>query len=69
MIDRAVVNAGPLVALSLLGQLELLPALFSEVWVPQSVIKNPAASYGVSDTDIPAVIESESAIEAGQFGA
>lgn len=28
MLERAVVNAGPLVALSLLDQLDLLPALF-----------------------------------------
>lgn len=42
MIERAVINAGPLVALSLLGQLELLPDLFSEVWVPQSVFNEVA---------------------------
>lgn len=39
MIDRAVINAGPLVALSLLDQLDLLPALFSECWVPQTVFE------------------------------
>ena len=44
MIERAVVNAGPLVALSLLGQLELLAALFSEVWVPQSVFNEVAVA-------------------------
>jgi predicted nucleic acid-binding protein len=44
MIERAVVNAGPLVALSLLGQLELLPALFSEIWVPQSVFNEVAVA-------------------------
>ena len=37
MLDRAVINAGPLVALSLLDQLDLLPALFAECWVPQAV--------------------------------
>jgi predicted nucleic acid-binding protein len=37
MIERAVINAGPLVALSLLGELELLSTLFSEVWIPQTV--------------------------------
>ncbi len=37
MLDRAVINAGPLVALSLLDQLDLLPALYSECWVPQTV--------------------------------
>lgn len=44
MIERAVINAGPLVALSLLGQLELLPALFSEVWVPQTVFNEVAVA-------------------------
>lgn len=37
MIDCAVINAGPLVALSLLDQLDLLPALFAQCWVPQTV--------------------------------
>ena len=37
MLDRAVVNAGPLVALALLDQLDLLPALFAECWMPQTV--------------------------------
>lgn len=44
MIERAVVNAGPLVALSLLGQLELLPTLFSEVWIPQTVFNEVAVA-------------------------
>lgn len=44
MIERAVINAGPLVALSLLGQLELLPALFSEIWVPQTVFNEVAVA-------------------------
>jgi hypothetical protein len=46
MLDRAVVNAGPLVALSLLEQLDLLPALFAECWVPQTVF-NEVALAGV----------------------
>ncbi|MBI5330177.1 MAG: DUF3368 domain-containing protein [Betaproteobacteria bacterium] len=37
MLDRAVVNAGPLIALSLLNRLDLLSALFTECWVPQTV--------------------------------
>lgn len=37
MIDRVVVNSGPLIALSLIGQLDLLPTLYSECWVPQTV--------------------------------
>ena len=44
MIDRAVVNAGPLVALSLIGQLDLLPILFAECWVPQTVFNEVAVS-------------------------
>ncbi|MDP4028116.1 MAG: DUF3368 domain-containing protein [Gallionella sp.] len=44
MLDRAVVNAGPLVALSLLGQLDLLPALFAECWVPQAVFNEVAVA-------------------------
>lgn len=46
MIERAVINAGPLVALSLLDQLELLPILFSEVWIPQTVF-NEVAVVGI----------------------
>lgn len=46
MIDRAVVNAGPLVALSLIGQLDLLPTLFAECWVPQTVF-NEVALAGI----------------------
>jgi len=46
MHDRAVVNAGPLVALSLLDRLDLLPALFAECWVPQTVF-NEVAVAGV----------------------
>ncbi len=44
MFDRAVVNAGPLVALSLLDELDLLPALFGECWVPQSVFHEVAVA-------------------------
>jgi len=44
MLDRAVVNAGPLVALSLLDQLDLLPALFTEYWVPQTVFNEVAVA-------------------------
>ena len=44
MIERAVINAGPLVALSLLGELELLPALFAEIWVPQTVFDEVAVA-------------------------
>lgn len=44
MLDRAVVNAGPLVALSLLDQLDLLPALFAECWVPRTVFNEVAVA-------------------------
>jgi hypothetical protein len=33
----AVINAGPLVALSLAGQLELLPILFHRILIPRAV--------------------------------
>ena len=44
MLDRAVINAGPLVALSLLDKLDLLPALFAECWVPQAVFNEVAVA-------------------------
>ena len=37
MIERAVINAGPLVALSLLEKLDVLPALLREFWIPTPV--------------------------------
>jgi predicted nucleic acid-binding protein len=37
MLARAVINSGPLVALSLAGRLDLLPALFAEFWIPEQV--------------------------------
>jgi hypothetical protein len=46
MLDRAVVNAGPVVALSLLDQLDLLPALFTECWVPQMDFNEVVAGIG-----------------------
>lgn len=39
MLERAVINAGPLVALSLAGRLDLLPALFREFWIPDTVYR------------------------------
>lgn len=44
MLDRAVVNAGPLVALSLVGRLDLLPALFKELWIPEAVYREVAVA-------------------------
>jgi len=44
MLDCAVVNAGPLIALSLLDKLDLLPALFAECWVPQTVFNEVAVA-------------------------
>ncbi len=44
MFDRAVVNAGPLVALALLDLLDLLPALFPECWVPKAVFNEVAVA-------------------------
>lgn len=39
MLGRAVINAGPLVALSLAGRLDVLPALFGEFWIPDPVFQ------------------------------
>lgn len=37
-MDRCgVINAGPLIALSLAGRLDLLPRLFAEYWIPDVV--------------------------------
>jgi len=37
LAERAVINAGPLVALSLAGRLDLLADLFRELWIPEPV--------------------------------
>ena len=42
MLDRAVANSGPLVALSLAGRLGLLTALFKEIWIPEAVYREVA---------------------------
>ena len=39
LAERAVINAGPLVALSLAGRLDLLGALFDEFWIPRPVFQ------------------------------
>lgn len=44
MMDRAVINSGPLVALSLAGRLDLLPTLFSEFWIPEAVYHEVAVA-------------------------
>ena len=44
MIERAVVNSGPLVALSIIGQLDVLPTLYAECWVPQTVFNEVAVA-------------------------
>lgn len=36
-MSRVVCNAGPLIALGILGQLDLRKSLFDEVWVPDAV--------------------------------
>jgi hypothetical protein len=43
-VERAVINSGPLVALSLAGQLDLLPALFGEFWIPDLVFTEVAVA-------------------------
>ena len=42
LLDRAVINSGPLVALPLAGRLDLLPALFGEFWIPEPVFHEVA---------------------------
>jgi len=42
LLDRAVINSGPLVALALAGHLDLLPALFDEFWIPELVFHEVA---------------------------
>jgi hypothetical protein len=37
--ERGVVNAGPLVALSLMGRLDLLGTLFRELWIRWTVLE------------------------------
>jgi predicted nucleic acid-binding protein len=44
LADRAVINAGPLVALALAERLDLLGALFREFWIPQSVFQEVAVA-------------------------
>ncbi|MEO5363892.1 MAG: DUF3368 domain-containing protein [Magnetococcus sp. DMHC-8] len=52
MLDRAVINTGPLVALSLIGKLELLSMLFREFWIPDAVYREVAvAGLGRSGAD------------------
>lgn len=52
LAERAVINSGPLVALSLAGRLDLLPALFVEFWIPEQVFREVAvAGLGRPGTD------------------
>ncbi len=44
MIERAVINSGPLVALSLVGRLDLLFLLFQEFWIPEAVYQEVAVA-------------------------
>ena len=53
LLDRAVINSGPLVALSLVGRLDLLPALFGEFWIPDLVFNEVAiAGLGRPGADV-----------------
>ncbi|MBF0185374.1 MAG: DUF3368 domain-containing protein [Magnetococcales bacterium] len=52
ILSRAVINSGPPVALSLVGMLDLLPALFREFWIPDAVYREvTAVGLGRSGTD------------------
>ena len=44
MIERAVINSGPLVALSLVGRADLLFLLFQEFWIPEAVYHEVAVA-------------------------
>jgi predicted nucleic acid-binding protein len=44
LAERAVINAGPLVALALAERLDLLGALFDEFWIPQPVFQEVAVA-------------------------
>lgn len=44
LAERAVINSGPLVALSLAGRLDLLPSLFGEFWIPEPVFREVAVA-------------------------
>jgi predicted nucleic acid-binding protein len=44
MMERGIINSGPLVALSLLGRLDLLPLLFREFWIPEAVYREVAVA-------------------------
>jgi len=47
MITKAVINSGPLIALTLVERLDLLPALFNEFWIPEAVYQEVAiAGFG-----------------------
>jgi predicted nucleic acid-binding protein len=53
LAERAVINSGPLVALSLAGRLDLLPALFGEFWIPDLVFREVAvAGLGRPGADV-----------------
>lgn len=53
MLERAVINAGPLVALSLVGRLDLLPVLFREFWIPAAVYREvTVAGFGRPGADL-----------------
>ncbi len=41
LAERAVINSGPLVGLSLAGRLDVLPFLFAEFWIPERARPGP----------------------------
>jgi len=67
MIERAVINAGPLVALSLLEKLDVLPALFGEFWIPAPVYTEVVTAGlgrpGAVDLSAPGVIQSDASMK------
>lgn len=45
LADWAVINAGPLVALSLADRLDLLPALFGKFWITGTWVIRPIPDF------------------------
>jgi len=65
LLDRGVINSGPMVALSLAGRLDLLPALFAEFWIPEQVFHEVVLA-GVSRPGASALADARWALCAGR---
>jgi predicted nucleic acid-binding protein len=45
-VSRIVCNSGPLIALGILAQLDILKALFDEIFVPESIVEMALREVG-----------------------